>query len=312
MNTRELLIAIPTKNHPKYIMYYLSKVLDDAVRFGVDILILDGSDDDLTENIVKNRIRKGYNNLFYKKYESNCLLEDRLQDVYVDTEYKYVWLCGDGVVINLKKDIKIVEDEIRKGKQVIVFGQYKIRDKDYIEYTSSVEFCRECFAQNTYFGSVILQGGLISKELFAYCKERYLEHAVPAVYYELFKDGKIRATYIYQLLFFDASPYKKNSIAMKEGRTIYAFAHLFYKTIQKLPDSYNGVKKELRRWNMGMYVWGLLWAMRANGNLNIKIYWKEKKYLKISSDKSFLTYLLITICPYKLAKSIALIEDQIW
>ena len=311
MKKHELLITVPTKNHSKYIMYYLSKVLDDAVDFGVDILILDGSDDDLTEKIVKNRMKKGYSNLYYKKYDNNSLLEERLQDAYVNTGYKYVWLCGDGVVINLKKDIKIVEDEIEKGQQVIVFGQYKIRNKDYVEYTSSIEFCRECFAQNTYFGSVIIEG-LITRELFEYCKERYLEHAVPAIYYELFKNGKIKATYIYQYLFFDASPYKKNSIAMKEGRTIYAFAHLFYETIMKLPDCYNNIKTELQRWQNGMYDWGHLWAMRVNGNLTRKIYWKEKKYLRIASNKSMLVYLIIIFCPYKVAKNIALIEDQIW
>lgn len=223
-----------------------------------------------------------------------------------------MWLCGDGVVVNLRKDISIVENEIRKRKQVIVFGQYKIDEKEYVEYTSSVDFCRDCFAQNTYFGSVILEADLVTKELFAYCQKKYLEHAVPALYYELFKNGNIRAVYIYQLLFFDANPYKKNSIAMKEGRTIYAFAHLFYETIQKLPDCYDNIKKELNRWQKGMYDWGHLWAMRANGNLNLRIYWRERKYLQLSSDKKGIVYLIIALCPHKLAQAIALIEDRIW
>lgn len=312
MNTHELLIAIPTKNHPKYIMYYLSKILDDALMFNVDIFVMDASDNDLTEKIVQTRIKQGYGNLFYKRYSETAALEERLLDVYVGIGYKYVWLCGDGVVINLHKDIKIVENEIRKNKQIIVFGQYKIQNQDYVEYTSSVDFCRDCFAQNTYFGSVILKADLVTKELFEYCQKRYLEHAVPAIYYELFKDGKISATYIYQLLFFDANPYKKNSIAMKEGRTIYAFAHLFHETIQKLPACYNGIKKELNRWQKGMYDWGHLWAMRVNGNLNLKIYWKERKYLRISSDKCDGVYLLIVLCPRRLAEGIALIEDKIW
>ena len=312
MNARELMIAIPTKNHPKYIMYYLSKILDDALMFNIDIFIMDASDDDLTDKIIQNRIKQGYTNLFYKKYAATATLEERLIDAYVDTGYKYVWLCGDGVVINLKKDIKIVENEMQKGKQIIVFGQYKIQDMEYVEYTNSIEFCRDCFAQNTYFGSVILEADLVTRDLFEYCQEKYLEHVVPALYYELFKDGKIRATYIYQLLFFDANPYKKTSIAMKEGRTIYAFAHLFHETIQKLPDSYNIIKRDLNRWQKGMYEWGHLWTMRANGNLNLKIYWKEKKYLRISSDKRGIIYLIIALCPHKLAKNIAFIEDKIW
>ncbi len=312
MKTHELLIAIPTKDHPQHIMYYLSKVLDKATMFQIDIFILDGSEDDRTEQIVKNRIREGYKNLFYKKYNKGITLEERLMDAYVNTGYKYVWLCGDGVVLNLVKDIKIVESEIEKGRQIIVFGQYKIYDKEYIEYRNSIDFCKDCFAQSTYFGSVILQADLVSKNLFLYCIKKYTEHAVPALYYELFKNGEISAVYIYQQLFFDANPYKKKSIAMKEGRTVYAFAHLFYDTIQKLPNNYNNIKKEMNRWQKGMYEWGHLWAMRVNGNFNLKIYWKEKKYLKIASDKKGITYLMIALCPYELAKGIALIEDQNW
>lgn len=276
MKTHELLIAIPTKDHPRHIMYYLSKVLDKALMFQVDILILDGSEDDVTEQIVRNRIKEGYKNLFYKKYDKSIVLEERLMDAYVDTGYKYVWLCGDGVVLNLMKDIKIIENEIEKRRQIIVFGQYKIQDKEYVEFTNSIDFCKDCFAQNTYFGSVILQADLVSKDLFEYCIKKYTEHAIPALYYELFKNGEISAVYIYQQLFFDANPYKKKSIAMKEGRTIYAFAHLFHDTIQKLPNNYNGIKKEMNRWQKGMYEWGHLWAMRVNGNFNLKIYWREK------------------------------------
>ncbi len=312
MKTHELLIAIPTKDHPRHIMYYLSKVLDKALMFQVDILILDGSEDDVTEQIVKNRIKEGYKNLFYKKYDKSIVLEERLMDAYVDTGYKYVWLCGDGVVLNLMKDIKIIENEIEKRRQIIVFGQYKIQDKEYVEFTNSIDFCKDCFAQNTYFGSVILQADLVSKDLFEYCIKKYTEHAIPALYYELFKNGEISAVYIYQQLFFDANPYKKKSIAMKEGRTIYAYAHLFHDTIQKLPNNYNGIKKEMNRWQKGMYEWGHLWAMRVNGNFNLKIYWREKKYLKMASDKKAIIYLIIALCPYELAKGIALIEDQNW
>ena len=312
MKKKELMIAIPTKNHPKYIMYYLAKVLDDAFNNNIDIIIYDSSDDKDTELIVTDRINQGYTNLFYKKYDSGVTLEERLMDIYVDTGYRYVWLCGDGVIINLLKDIKIVEDEINKGKQIIVFGQYKIRGKEYLEYANSVQFCLECFAQDTFFGSVILRVELVTKELFQYCIDTYCEHAVPAIYYELFSEGKIQATYIYQIYFYDPNPFKKNSIAMKEGRTIYAFAHLFHETILKLPDCYNGIKKSLYRWQKGMYDWGHLWSMRANGNLNLKIYWKEKKYLRLSSNKLAIIYFIICLCPKQMAENIALIEDQIW
>lgn len=312
MLNNELLIAVPTKNHPRHIMYYLSKTLDDALENNIDICIFDASENDETETIIKNKIKQGYSNLFYKKYAMDALLEDRCEDIYVDTGYKYIWLCGDGVVINIRKDIAIVSDEIKRGRDIILFGQDKKYVKTYKEYTDAVEFCKECFTATTLFGGVILRGDLVTKELFEDCKKKYLEQAVPGIYYEIFKNRKISAAYVVHN-FYDYNPYKKANIAMSEGRVIYAFAQLFTETIWKMPEKYNSVKKELEKslgHTTGLYDWGNLCAMRADGNLNLKIYMKYRKFLKIASDTKPMLYWMASICPITLAKRIALIEGR--
>lgn len=312
MRERELLIAVPTANHPKLVMFYLAKTLDSALKYNIDICIYDASSDDKTEKIVQKRISQGYHNLSYKKYPENTLLEDRCEDIYVNSGYDYVWLCGDGCVLNIDKNVNIIQDEIRKKKDIICLGNDTVYVDEYKEYTDSVEFCKECFTPATYFGGVILNGKLISKELFDYCKRRYLEQAVPAIYYELFKDGKISATYIRQN-FSEISVYKKHSVAKKEGRNIYAFAQLFTETIWKLPDIYNPIKKELEKalgHTTGLYSWCNLWLMRIEGNLNLKIYLKHRKYLKIASDTKPWIYILISLCPVRVAKKIALYEGN--
>ncbi len=312
MKAHELLIAVPTSNHPKLIMFYLAKILDDALKYGIDVCIYDASSDNQTEEIVKKRISQGYSNLFYKKYPENALLEDRCEDIYVHSEYDYVWLCGDGCVLNIHKNINIIQNEIAKKKDIICFGNDTIYVNEYKEYTDSVEFCKECFTATTYFGGVILKGQLISEELFEYCKKRYSEQAVPAIYYELFRDGKISATYIRQN-FSEISVYKKQSVAQKQGRNIYAFAQLFTETIWKLPDVYNPIKKKLEKVlgkATGMYRWCNLWLMRIEGNLNLKIYFRNRKYLKIASDTKSYIYILVSLCPVKIAKKIALFEGN--
>ena len=312
MKKKELLIAVPTANHPKLIMFYLAKTLDIAREYNIDMCIYDASTDEKTKMVVQKRISQGYTNLMYKKYPANALLEDRCEDIYVNSEYDYVWLCGDGCVLSIRKNIDIIRDEMRKQKDIICLGNDTIYVDDYKEYTDSVEFCRECFTPSTYFGGVILKGKLISKELFCYCKERYLEQAVPAVYYELFKDGKIAATYIRQN-FSEISVYKKHSVAKKQGRNIYAFAQLFTETIWKLPDIYNPIKKDLEKAlgrTTGMYSWCNLWLMRVEGNLNLKIYIKHRKYLKIASDTKQWMFLLVSICPVAIAKKIAIYEGN--
>lgn len=84
MKDRELLIAVPTTNHPKLIMFYLAKTLDAALKYNIDICIYDASSNDETEKIVQRRISQGYHNLMYKKYSENALLEDRCEDIYVN------------------------------------------------------------------------------------------------------------------------------------------------------------------------------------------------------------------------------------
>lgn len=312
MKEHELQIAIPTLNHPKSIMFYLAKNLDIAAKNHIDICIYDASKDDETEKVVKRRIAQGYKNLFYKKYPANALLEERCQDIYVDSEYKYIWLCGDGCVVNISRNLSIIQNEIIKEKDIICFGNAAIYVKDYKEYTDSVEFCKECFTPATYFGGVIIKADLITKELFTYCKRKYCEHAVPAIYFELFKDGKVSATYIRQN-FCDIGIYKKQSVAVKEGRNIYAFAQLFTETIWKLPEIYNPIKKDLEKAlgrTTGLYSWCNLWLMRVDGNLNIKIYLKYRKYLKIASETNTWVYILISLCPIKIARKIALYEGN--
>lgn len=307
----ELLIAIPTKDHPMYIMFYLAKTLDIAKKNNIDIMIFDASRSDDTFRIVMDRVKQGYDNLFIKRYDPDSLLETRCKDIYCRKDYRYIWLCGDGAVLNLQTLLPIVWNEIENNRDIICFSAWNRYNYEFKEYNDSSEFCRECFCHTTYFGAVVMKGGYVSGELFDYLIKRYAEHSVPAVYFELFKEGTISAVY-YKTMFYTANYYKKASIATKQGRTIYAFAHLFSETIDKLPSYYDRIKKDLEKWQDGMYDWDHLWSMRCDGNLNIKVYLHERKYLIKASDKGDFTFLAVTLCPKKIAKALSLIGDKLW
>ena len=55
MKKKRLLIGIPTKEHPKYIQYYLSSALQDAKKYNIDIGIYDSSSTDETKKIVEKK-----------------------------------------------------------------------------------------------------------------------------------------------------------------------------------------------------------------------------------------------------------------
>ena len=101
MENKKLMIGIPTKDHPEYMQYYLSRVLPDAEKNHVDIWVYESSEDDLTKQIVEKKKKEGYQNVFYKRYPPEIAYWKKLKDIYVGSGYEYVWLCGDGLVIEL-------------------------------------------------------------------------------------------------------------------------------------------------------------------------------------------------------------------
>lgn len=314
MKKKQLMIGIPTKDHPKYIQYYLAKILETAKKENIDICIYDSSSGDETEKIINGRISQGYTNLYYFRYPEDILIEEKLGHILVDSGYEYVWLAGDGVVINLGKDLFIVEEEIERKRDIILFGNLLENGKKYIEYTDPVLFFKECFAPVTFYGASIVKGDLLQKKEWEYCKKRYLEHAHPACFYEMFAKENLNVVYIVHN-FYEANPYKKVSAWMKKGRTFEAFSGLISRTIDLLPIIYKTEKKKVKKAiddYTGLFAKSHLWTLRANGNLDCKIAIKYKKQIKATSIASWRSILLISLCPKKIAESVAVILGDIW
>lgn len=314
MKDKQLMIGIPTKDHAKYIQYLLAKVLPQAKKYNIDIYIYDSSVDDETEKIVQGRITQGYNNLYYRRYNEDLLLEEKLEYIFVDSGYQYVWLCGDGVVINLEKDIDIVEREIGLNRDLIIFGNMLENGSRYTEYDDAIQLLRDCWAPVTYYGASIVRGDLFTAEQWKYYQKRYLEQIQPACFFEAFLNCRFKAVYIVHD-FYEVNPYKKMSSWMKKGRAFEAFAGLMTRTIELLPAEYDSVKKTAQK-SIDKYtkVFGIshLWALRINGNLDFGVAMKYRKQIKKASDTKFIVILLISMCPKNIANSIAVIMGNIW
>lgn len=130
MEKGQLLIGIPTKDHPKYIAYYLSEIMPDAKRYHVDVRIYDSSADYATKDIVEEKISQGYENLSYQKMPEELNFWEKVKGIYVGSGYEYVWLCGDGVIVMLDKYIDIIEREMEKKRNIIVFSRLQDGSKD--------------------------------------------------------------------------------------------------------------------------------------------------------------------------------------
>lgn len=314
LREKQLMIGIPTKDHPQYISYYLSRVLPWAEKYHIDIHIYDSSVKDETQNIVKQRIKQGNKNLYYSRFQENILIEDKLEYIFVESGYEYVWLCGDGVVLSLERDIDIVQKEIALQRDLIVFGNMLENGKNYKEYDDPILLMEECFAPITYYGGSIVKGSLFNKQQWNYYKKRYLEQVQPACFFEIFSKRPFKAVYIVHN-FYESNPYKKMSDWMKKGRTFEAFAGLMDRTIELLPSDYDSVKgiakKSIDKYTK-VFAVSHLWTLRMNGNLNIKIALRYRRQIKNVSYTKYWIIFFISVCPKKLAGYIAVILGDIW
>lgn len=98
-----LVVVIPTANCPVAVDSLLYQAAQDLLRFGIDIVIYDSSDDEKTHAITMNFQIDGYDNVYYRRYtgEFDGLSIDDQKVITAYSEYvdcDYIWLCRDGLV----------------------------------------------------------------------------------------------------------------------------------------------------------------------------------------------------------------------
>ncbi len=323
MREKQLMIGIPTKDHPKYIQYYLAKILPASKKYNIDIYIYDSSVDDETEGIVKRRVEQGYSNLFYRRFHEEILIEDKLGYIFINNKYEYIWLCGDGVIASLEKDMDILLKEMEKGRDLILFGQaledgfargYNYTGNNYIEYTDIVKFLEDCWAPLTYYGASVVRGNLFSKKQWDEYRKKYKEQVQPACFFEVFKEGEFNGVYIVQD-FFEANPYKIQAEWVKKGRLFDAFTGIMANTINSLPHKYDASKKKIEKSldkYTGSFSFSHLWILRSNGNLNLKKALKYRRQIRRMCLVNYKIILIVAICPKKIADTVAVILGNTW
>ncbi len=139
-----------THNHTDALSEILSRCLKLYADHGIDIYILDDSDDQATEELICDHIRNGADNLFYvdahaaKNGDDKYLLA--IRGYGLEKEYDYIWPSKDRVCFD-EPFISSLCSAIDEGHDVIV-GAYEYARWDVGEnleksiYTDPCEFYR--------------------------------------------------------------------------------------------------------------------------------------------------------------------------
>ncbi len=301
MRENQLLIAVPTKDHPQYIAYYLSEIMPDAKRYHVDVRIYDSSADYATKDIVEEKISQGYENLSYQSMPEELSFWKKVKDIYVGSGYEYVWLCGDGIIVMLDKYVDIIEREMEKKRNIIAFSSLQDGSKDGIsmEITESVSFMENCWNGLGIWGGSIVRGDLFQSEEWDRYEQKYRSFIHLGAYFEKFATEKLNAVYIHNS-FLKLNPFKKASTWVT-GKKVLEVMEDYTQVVEMMPEVYNSVKWSYAKCGVEPYLGTeSLWVLRYDGNLDGALAWKHRVLFRkwnISLWKVF----FIALCPQKIA-----------
>lgn len=309
MRQRQLMIGVPTKDHPKYIQAYLSRTLDDAKTYGIDLHIYDSSEDNLTEHIVSKRIKNGYDNLYYHRCASDDIVSpptEKLKNILVDSGYEYVWLCGDGVMLNLDNAMPYVNQEMDKNRDLIIFGVFD-ETHNYTEYNNPIKLILEQWKSISFYGGTIYRGNFFSEVEWKNLFDKYPDNIHLVGVFDIFARKPMNVVSV-DTAFFIKNPYKEEATWISGGRLLQAVVEKMPMEINRLPHMYDFVKNRVGRSFAevrGMFLPPNIWWLRANDNISPKKTVKYRKQLKEITNTKYFLFVGASLIPKKLARKIA-------
>lgn len=308
MRDKQLMIGIPTKDHPKYIRFWMSRVLDDAKTYHIDVHIYDSSENDLTKHIVSKKIEQGYSNLFYHRYDADLVPEKKIKDILVGSGYEYVWLCGDGAVLYLENTFPFISREMEKGRDLIVFN-FIDRKGRYLEYTDPLKLIVEQWLVLTLYGGTIYKGDLFLEEEWDGLFSLYTANIQLCGIFDIFARKPMNVAVV-DSDFCMNNVYKDKSTWAKSGHYLRTIADRMLTAVNRLPELYDPVKEQVARIFSGgksMLRSPNLWSMRADGNLTLKKAFKYRKQIRQITgakvtDSHYMLLWGISLAPIGVAK----------
>ncbi len=306
MREKQLMIGVPTKDHPRYIQFYLSKTLDKAKESCIDLHIYDSSETTLTEDIVNKKIERGYSNLYYHRYDADLALENKVKNILVDSGYEYVWLCGDGVILDLENILPFVIDEMGKNRDLIVFNCTDGKGR-YTEYDDPIKLILEQWVSISLYGGTIYRGDFFSGQEWDKFLPLYKDNIPLAGAFDILAKKAFDVVSV-DTWFCVHSVYKEESTWITGGRLLQAVVDHIPEATYNLPQVYNPVKKNVAKlFSTGrdMLLAPNIWWLRTTNNVTPQKVVKYRKQLQEITDTNYFLFLGASFVPKEIAKKLA-------
>ena len=308
---RSLAIVVPTCNRPQEINYWIQTIGKNLFYLGYDLIFYDSSSGDnikLIDFYIEQSKLPNIKRMYYAGVV-NGVLCNKVYDAAkeIAPEYDYIWIVRDRSVPNLSVVMPFFEKAYREKADFVVIYPHYLEPRFYGEniYTDCSELLRDFCGEMTSLGSI-----MFTKQTMMALVEKYPvdEHAnyglwLPIALFQYIGECDFKG-YYFGNASFTYLPYN-GSFWIKKSTLSWLFVKRWNEMIDLLPDSYNDVREEVRRfegWALPPFNIGLLKQGRASGDLGILFLIKNWKDLKRCAGKHITKIVLLSFVPSILLK----------
>lgn len=310
----ELCIVIPTANRADVIGDCLKETVDDYLRYNVDVLVWDSSENNDTQIEVEKIQKKGYTNIQYHRYTGKpdkFSIDDKVMDAYrfVASQYRYVWVIRDRTMIHWDRIALKLQASFKNDTDFIVLHNFN-PDHPYHSrhYTDCQSFFREQFVDMTPLGITMLKGATITNILNEIPLDPVKNYTLwhPVAFFQYIANHTFKA----DMYAVDVFYYHPSAMVVSGGSFwleffLWQWGKRFYEMLSGLPEVYGKSRSVVMAENIRHYnlysVWFLLGA-RLRGGLTLKKCKEYREYIKKVSPKPFYVIAAISLTPKWVAK----------
>lgn len=297
---KKLCIIVPTYNRRDVIKIWIEYFAEEYACYGVDLIIYDSSDNSEIEELIK---KCGKKNVFYYRYsvvpKFPNAIDEKVRDAYfyAHTKYKYVWICRDRSIPKIKNIYSAFLDMMDKDKDALYVYPHWSNTKLKGDYTSHCEFIIQ-YGNMTSLGAIIYSSRILA-EMLEMCPVTKLGLWTPDALFHVIAGRKFCVGFIKDDNFYYI-PYTNSSFWIKNGSSDKLWLELWPQIVNNLPDVYNCVKSELRRfigWDLPPFLPYMILPARASGSYSFTTIIKNFHGLWQSGKKNTLRIIGISLLP---------------
>lgn len=314
---KKLCICIPTYNRSSCIEHILKTSMEWTKELDFDFYISDSSTDGKTKAVIE-KYKSFYGNRLI--YELDTDYPDKTSDLKVMTsfmaiqdKYEYIHLSGDGLVVDIPNYMKLIEEPIQEGFDIIHFNYWLENDKAI--YSNGHDFAKENGWYATYYGATVLSSSLIRKANYQMIAKEYRNTGFMYWYGMLnsvaCENLKIVAYKQFPLI---NNPFKPTNSSYQPGRFVKFWIIGWDSVNDSLPAYYDDIKAKMKK-DIGIYLklysFRNLMVLRESGNLDRKVLLSNRHRIKQVTDVPFIRFLFMSIVPIRAIKIAKKIKNGI-